>query len=96
VKATSEVIVRPYITEKVSLMQETENKVAFVVNRDANKIEIRKAVEQKFDVQVKKVATINLDGKMKRMGRFQGRRSSWKKAIVTLREGFKIDFFEGK
>ena len=95
-KATSEVIVRPYITEKVSLMQETENKVAFVVNRDANKIEIRKAVEQKFDVQVKKVATINLDGKMKRMGRFQGRRSSWKKAIVTLREGFKIDFFEGK
>ncbi len=95
-KAAREVIVRPYITEKVSMMQETENKVAFVVNKDANKIEIRRAVEQKFDVQVKKVATINLDGKLKRMGRFQGRRANWKKAIVTLREGFKIDFFEGK
>lgn len=95
-KAAREVIIRPYITEKVSMMQEAENKVAFVVNKDANKIEIRKAVEQKFDVQVKKVATINLEGKLKRMGRFQGRRANWKKAIVTLREGFKIDFFEGK
>jgi large subunit ribosomal protein L23 len=67
-----------------------------MVDRTSNKIEIRKAVEDKFNVKVKKVATVNLKGKMKRLGRFEGRRSNWKKAIVTLREGFTIDFFEGK
>ena len=55
-----------------------------------------KAVEEKFNVKVKKVATINVKGKVKRLGRFEGRRSHWKKAIVTLKEGFNIDFFEGK
>jgi len=96
VKANREIIIRPLVTEKISNLQETENKVAFVVDRSANKIEIRKAVENKFNVQVKKVATINMKGKMKRLGRFEGRRSNWKKAVVTLREGFTIDFFEGK
>ena len=95
-KSNREIIIRPLVTEKISSLQETENKVAFVVDRDANKIEIRKAVENRFDVKVKKVATINMRGKTKRMGRFEGERSSWKKAIVTLREGFSIDFFEGK
>ncbi len=95
-KANREIIIRPLVTEKISNLQETENKVAFVVDRSANKIEIRKAVENKFNVQVKKVATINMKGKMKRLGRFEGRRSNWKKAVVTLREGFTIDFFEGK
>lgn len=95
-KSSREIIVRPYMTEKVSMLQETDNKIAFVVDRDANKIEIRKAVESKFNVQVKKVSTINLKGKIKRMGRFQGRRPNWKKAIVTLQEGSSIDFFEGK
>ena len=80
----------------MSALQETQNKVAFIVAPNANKIEIRKAVEDKFNVKVQKVATINMNGKLKRLGRFQGRRSSWKKAIVTLREGFAIDFFEGK
>ena len=70
--------------------------MAFVVDRNANKIEIRKVIEEKFDVKVKKVATMNMKGKLKRQGRFEGRRSHWKKAIVTLREGFNIDFFEGK
>ncbi len=95
-KANRKVILRPLVTEKISNLQEVENKVAFVVDRSANKIEIRKAVEEKFNVKVKKVATINMKGKMKRLGRFEGRRSHWKKAIVTLSEGFKIDFFEGK
>ncbi len=95
-KPNREIIVRPLVTEKISALQETENKVAFVVNRDANKIEIKKAVEEKFDVKVKKVATVNMKGKFKRLGKFEGRRPHWKKAIVTLREGFKINFFEGK
>lgn len=95
-KANRKIIVCPLVTEKISNLQEVENKVAFVVDRSANKIEIRKAVEKRFNVKVKKVATINVKGKVKRLGRFEGRRSHWKKAIVTLREGFKIDFFEGK
>ncbi len=95
-KTGREVIVYPLVTEKISNLQETENKVAFVVDQSVNKIEIRKAVEERFNVQVKKVATMNIKGKMKRLGRFEGRRSHWKKAIVTLHEGFKIDFFEGK
>jgi large subunit ribosomal protein L23 len=96
VKANRNVIIRPLITEKMSAMQEDLNKVAFVVDWNANKIEIRKAVEDKFNVKVNKVATICMDGKLKRMGRFQGNRPHWKKAIVTLADGFSIDFFEGK
>lgn len=95
-KQNRNVIIRPLVTEKISNLQESENKVAFVVDRSANKIEIRKAVENRFDVKVKKVATINMKGKVKRLGRFEGRRAHWKKAIVTLKEGFAIDFFEGK
>ena len=95
-KGDREIIIQPLITEKISNLQEIENKVAFVVDWKANKIQIRKAVEEKFDVRVKKVATMRMQGKLKRMGRFQGRRSHWKKAVVTLAEGFKIDFFEGK
>lgn len=95
-KANREIIIRPIITEKISALQETENKVAFVVDQDANKIEIRKAVEERFDVKVKKVATMNMSGKVKRMGRYQGRRANWKKAVITLQDGFSIDFFEGK
>ncbi len=95
-KPNREIIIRPLVTEKISALQETENKVAFIVDRNANKIEIKKAVEKKFDVKIKKVATVNMKGKLKRLGRFEGRRPRWKKAIVTLREGFKINFFEGK
>ena len=95
-KSNRNIILRPYVTEKMSVAQETENKVAFVVDRKANKIEVRKAVEEKFDVKVKKVSPMNISGKTKRLGRFEGKRSNWKKAVVTLQEGFKIDFFEGK
>jgi large subunit ribosomal protein L23 len=95
-KLNREIIVHPVMTEKASNLQETERKIAFMVDRNTNKIEIRKAVEEKFSVKVSKVATMNMKGKVKRLGRFEGRRSHWKKAIVTLKEGFKIDFFEGK
>lgn len=95
-KKIREIILHPLMTEKMSNLQEDENKVAFVVDKKVNKIEIRKAIEKRFDVKVKKVATINVTGKVKRLGRFEGRRSHWKKAIVTLKEGFHIDFFEGK
>ena len=95
-KANRIIIVRPLITEKVSDLQETERKVAFIVNPDANKIEIKLAVEKRFNVKVDKVATANFKGKIKKMGRFEGRRPDFKKAVVTLKEGFKIEFFEGK
>jgi large subunit ribosomal protein L23 len=80
----------------MSALQEDENKVAFVVDWEANKIEIGRTVEEKFNVKVDKVATMRMQGKLKRMGRFQGKRPHWKKAVVTLAEGFNIDFFEGK
>jgi len=93
------ILVRPILTEKILKLQETEAKYAFVVDKDANKIEIKQAVEKKFDVSVKSVRTINVKGKTKRMntrrGITTGRRSNWRKAIVTLREGDSIDFFEG-
>ena len=71
-------------------------RVAFVVNRDATKIEIRRAVETMFDVQVTAVNTMNVLGKERRVGRHVGRRPSWKKAIVTLAEGEMIDVFGGE
>jgi len=96
VKANRNIIIRPLITEKISDLTETERKVAFVVNTDANKIEIKRAVEKRFNVKVEKVATANFLGKIKKMGRYDGRRPDFKKAVVTLKEGFKIEFFEGK
>jgi len=95
VKSNRKVIIHPLVTEKISALQETENKVAFVVDRKANKIEIKNAVEKGYNVKVKKVATMNFQGKLKKQGRFEGRRPNWKKAVVTLHEGFTIDFFEG-
>jgi large subunit ribosomal protein L23 len=96
VKANRDILLKPLMTEKMSDLQEKENKVAFQVHPDANKIEIRRAVEKRFNVKVEKVATVGMKGKIKRQGRFEGRRPNWKKAVVTLKEGFKIEFFEGK
>ena len=95
-KANRNIIIRPLVTEKISDLQETERKVAFIVNPDANKIEIKRAVEKRFNVKVEKVGTANFMGKVKKMGRYDGRRPDFKKAVVTLKEGFKIEFFEGK
>ena len=71
------------------------NQIAFVVDPGANKVQIRQAVEKLFKVKVKSVRTMNLVGKRKRMGKFWGWKSDWKKAIVTLKEGERIEFFEG-
>ena len=76
-------------------MKEEFNQIAFEVDRRANKIEIKEAVKKLFNVHVVKVRTFTMLGKRKRMGRTEGRTSSWKKAIVTLKEGERIDFFEG-
>jgi len=90
-----DVIIGPMLTEKGTILKEKENKILFKVAKDANKIEIKRAVEEMFNVKVEKVATINYKGKKKRLGRFEGKRPDWKKAIVTLKEGEKLDFIEG-
>ncbi len=94
-KESHEIIKRPLITEKSTRLKEEGNQIAFVVDPKANKIEIRQAVEKLFKVKVRRVQTMNILGKQKRMGRNLGWRSDWKKAIVTLREGDRIEFFEG-
>lgn len=82
-----DVILAPMITEKMGVLAEKANVVAFKVAKDANKIEIRKAIEAIWKVDVKDVRTANFQGKLKRMGRYAGRRSDWKKAYVTLADG---------
>ncbi len=94
-KTVYNVLVGPMLTERGALLKEQENKLLFKVVKDANKIEIKKAVEETFKVKVENVATMNYKGKMKRMGRHMGKRPDWKKAIVTLKEGEKLDFIEG-
>ena len=88
------VIKKPHVTEKTSLGGESTNSVAIVVDRGANKIEIKQAVESLFNVKVDKVRTINVAGKIKRVGRNYGKHSNWKKAYVTLQQGQALDFFE--
>lgn len=92
-KPLHQIIKRPLITEKTSLQKEEGQIVAFEVSVDANKIEIKQAVEKAFDVKVKNVNTSLVAGKVKRVGRQFGKRSNWKKAYVTLDEGSSIDFF---
>ncbi len=94
-KTPYEVLIGPLLTEKGTILKESDNKVLFKVARDANKIEIKRAVEEIFKVKVDSVRTMNYKGKKKRMGRYEGRRPDWKKAIVTLKEGEKLDFVEG-
>ncbi len=90
-----DIIIRPIISEH-SMDQMTDRKYTFVVAISANKVQIRKAVEEIFDVKVEKVTTLRMQGKIKRMGMNSGRRPSWKKAIVKLTEDSKeIEFFEG-
>ena len=97
-------LIKPVLTEKMAIMQERENKYAFIVEKSANKNQIKDAIEKKFDVLVSKVATMNIDGKLKNMTtrsngrtiRTQGRRSSYKKTIITLKEGYTIDFVKGE
>jgi large subunit ribosomal protein L23 len=88
------VIKKPHVTEKTSLGSDSSNTVAIVVDRAANKIEIKQAVENLFKVKVADVRTVTVAGKVKRSGKTYGKRSNWKKAYVTLQEGQSIDFFE--
>jgi len=97
-KDVNSLLIKPLLTEKMLTLQEKGRKYAFKVAPNANKIEIKKAVEAKFGVLVDKVNIVNVKGKTKRMntrrGLTRGRRSNWKKAIVTLHEDYSIDFFQ--
>jgi large subunit ribosomal protein L23 len=90
-----QILRKPMITEKSSTLKDNNNQVVFEVDPKANKSEISKAVEKLFKVTVLSVRTQNRSGKRKRLGKHLGRRKSWKKAIVTLRQGDRVDFFEG-
>lgn len=94
-KDTQRIIRRPMVTEKSTRQKEESRQYVFEVHRDANKIEIQTAVERLFKVKVLQVRTSNVLGKIKRLGKRYGKRPDWKKAIVTLKEGDRIDFFEG-
>ena len=98
-----DILIKPVLTEKMAILQERENKYAFIVRKSANKIQIKQAIENKFDVKVLKIATMNFDGKIKQMTtksngrtiRTEGKKASFKKTIVTLVEGESIDFING-
>ena len=90
-----DVIVRPIITEKSTDQLDRHRKYSFVVARNANKVEIARAVEKLFPVKVESVRTMQYRGKERRVGRTLGRRAAWKKAVVTLHEGNTIEIFEG-
>ena len=107
-RSAQSIIKRPLLTEKSARLRETgggvaapaegetyAQKVVFEVARDANKVEVRRAVQDLFKVTVTDVRTLVVRGKEKRVGRFSGRRPSWKKAFVTLKPGDNIEFFEG-
>ncbi|MBF89344.1 MAG: 50S ribosomal protein L23 [Candidatus Marinimicrobia bacterium] len=97
-----QILLRPILTEKINKLEDDKNIYAFQVDSKANKIEIKEAVEKKFDVKVNKVRTMNFFGKSKQMTvrsggrsiRTTGKRSNWKKALVTLGEGNSIDLYE--
>jgi large subunit ribosomal protein L23 len=91
-----EIIRRPLITEKSTVLRDDRNIIAFEVHRSTNKIEVKKAVETQFKVKVAEVRIVTVHGKVRRQGKFAGRRPDWKKAYVRLAEGEKpIEFFEG-
>lgn len=94
-KEVHQIIRRPLVTEKSTQQKEANNQYAFEVHPRANKIEIQSAVERLFKVKVSQVRTCSVMGKVKRLGRKYGKRPDWKKAIVTLKEGDRIEFFEG-
>jgi large subunit ribosomal protein L23 len=90
-----EIIKRPLTTEKTNNQKEMYNQISFEVDRRANRIEIKRAVEEIFKVRVAGVKTMQVTGKITRRGRIVGKRRDWKKAIVRLMPGERIDFFEG-
>lgn len=93
-RSVYDVVTAPLITEKGTMVNAAGNQVLFRVRREANKDDIRRAVEALFKVKVEKVRTLNLLGKTRRVGKHSGQRPAWKKAYVTLAAGQRIDFFE--
>lgn len=89
------IIKSPLITEKTTIQKETSNQVSFKISRKANRVEVKNAIENIFNVKVAGVRTMQVKGKTKQRGRIIGKRKDWKKAIVTLMPGERIDFFEG-
>jgi len=94
-KRAYEILRRPLITEKSTVEKDKGNKLVFEVDQRANKIEIKQAVEQMFKVNVLDVTTMTMRGKKKRVGRFFTKRPDWKKAMVTIKPGQRVEFFEG-
>ena len=90
-----ETVIRPLITEKTGIQKELNHQLTFEVDRRANRIEIKQAIESIFNVRVAAVKTMQVKGKTKQRGRITGKRRDWKKAIVKLMPGERIDFFEG-
>ena len=90
-----DVIREPKLTEKTLSLKEEVNQFAFSVDPKANKIQIKESIEKSFKVSVLKIRTMNVRGDKKKLGRHEGYKSSWKKALVTLKEGETIEFFEG-
>ena len=99
----SSIILWPILSEKGTLLGETQNKYIFQVEKQSNKLEIKQVIENKFKVKIKKVATLNMKGKKKNMSirsngnvlQTNGNRASWKKAIITLQDGYSIDILSG-
>ena len=89
------IIKRPIVTEKTTLQKEATNQVSFEVDRGANRVDIKRAVEKAFQVKVMSVQTMQVTGKVKRRGRILGKRRNWKKAMVRLMPGERIEFFDG-
>lgn len=90
-----DIIRGPVVTEKTTLQKELHNQVTFKVDKRANRMEIKDAVEKTFNTKVAQVRTIQVKGKVKQRGRIIGKRKDWKKAVITLMPGQRIDFFEG-
>jgi large subunit ribosomal protein L23 len=90
-----DIIKRPIVSEKTTLQKEAANQVTFEVDRGANRVDIKRAVETAFQVKVMNVQTMQVTGKVKRRGRILGKRRSWKKAMVRLMPGERIEFFDG-
>ena len=88
------VLVQPLLTEKLTGIRETTNTVGFIVHPDANRVQIKQAVETLLKVKVARVNVMNVLGKVKRLGRFSGKRSDWKKAFVILKKGEKLEMYE--
>jgi large subunit ribosomal protein L23 len=90
-----QIIIRPVVTERSTELADDRGKYTFIVHPSANKIEIKNAVQSLFEVKVKAVRTANFRGKVRRVGRSEGKKAAFKKAVVTLAEGERIDVYEG-